>query len=732
MTTLAQQKILDAAKARQAAADAPVGHWRGLTDDFAQGASLGTSDEMTAALDRAIGSSGDFDSSMERQRRSREKYSAANPLKSATARALGAVAPVVMSYIGGGAAAPFTAGTSMVLPAAATGRAIPLVMEALYGVGGAGKVAAVNTIGRGAYEGAKASIIPGAVEGYASANPGQREYGAAQGSVVAPIFGGTVGGTSVALPNALRFGKEKLDDLNQYLAGPGNDPERGSIELNPLKTGLRLTKLLRAKIFPGGAPVDEALDTGPPTITPRTPRPRRTPSPAPATTAEARIMQAMYDGNITQDQAIFAIARAQQLNVPLTIADVGGQPVQRLAREIRTKTGPGSAMVDEALETRARGGLARTINAIERGVGAKTTGNPAAVSDRFLEQARTESRPYYDQLPGLPDISNADVRAQMQTPAVQRIIQAEEKANRDVGRSVSPLYNDDGTLARNPTFEELDTVKKIVGETITANRRFGSRPTDPIPAQTSTEVERAQSVVNNLLRGADASSGGTIYGLARQNFEVPMQKKNAFDAGIEQFRTKGDFETLRDIQTLPEAILPENLKYLRRGQAEALRYRAQSPNDQTSNPSRTAPIYGNENARLQLDAAVPNANRRERMQERFAMENQMSKTSNYVRGGSNTADKIAEAAPNIIGDMAAAAPGGPQAVTVAGATGTWNAMKSFFGKETRAEIAGILTNMNPRQSIAFLERLKSLQAQGEVTSKAIKATAAAATTSMNE
>jgi hypothetical protein len=320
----------------------------------------------------------------------------------------------------------------------------------------------------------------------------------------------------------------------------------------------------------------------------------------------------------------------------------------------------------------------------------------------------------------------------MQTPAVQRIIQAEERANRDVGRSVSSLYNDNGTLARNPTFEELDIVKKIVGETITANRRFGSRPTDPIPAQTQTEVERAQDVVNNLLRGADASAGGDIYRMARGAYERPMQRKDAFDAGLEQFRAKGDFETLRDIETTPEAILPENLKYLRRGQVEALRQRVQSPNDQTSNPNRVAPIAGSINARAQLDAAALNANRRERMNERLALENQMSATSNYVRGGSNTADKIAEAEPNIIGDMAAAAPSGMQAVGVSGVKSVWNAMSGAFGKETRAEIAGILTNMNPRQSIEFLERLKVLQAQGELTTKAIRATAAAATTSMNE
>jgi hypothetical protein len=557
---------------------------------------------------------------MERQRKRREKYSAANPFKAGTAAALGAVAPVVMSYVGGLGAAPVTGGASLALPAATTARALPLIMDAFYGVGGAGKVAAASTLGRGALEGAKAGLIPGAVEGYMSANPGQREYGAALGAVVGSGFGGTIGGSSIVLPKAMAYGRGKLDDINQYLAGPGNDTTAGSINL-------------------GGGPST------------RTPREPRTPSPAPATAAEAQIMQAMYEGNISQDQAIAAIARAQQLNVPVMLADVGGQPIQRLTRTIRTKTGPGSAMVDEALEARARGGAGRVINAVERGVGARSTGNPAAVSDRFREQARTDSRPYYEQLPGLPSISNADVRAQMQTPAVQRIIQAEERAASDIGRPVSPLYNADGTLARNPTFEELDTVKKIVGETIGANRRFGSRPTDPIPAQTQTEVERAQSVVNNLLRGADASAGGDIYRIARGLYERPMQQKGAFDAGIEQFRTKGDFETLRDIETMPEAILPENLKYLRRGQVEALRQRVQSPNDQTSNPNRVAPIAGSINARAQLDAAIPNANRRERMNERLALENQMSGTSNYVRGGSNTADKLAEAGSNIIGDM---------------------------------------------------------------------------------
>ena len=62
----------------------------------------------------------------------------------------------------------------------------------------------------------------------------------------------------------------------------------------------------------------------------------------------------------------------------------------------------------------------------------------------------------------------------------------------------------------------------------------------------------------------------------------------------------------------------------------------------------------------------------------------------------------------------------------------WNGIKGFFGKETRAEIAGLLTNMNAAESIDFLNRINLLQNQGKVTTQAIKGIAAAVTNSMNE
>ncbi len=704
--TPAQKKILDEAKAREAAKNAPVDHWQGLADQFGQGISLGSVDEARAGFERVTGKSGDYDASMERQRRDREKYAAANPYKAATATALGAVAPVVMSYIGGVGAAPFTGGTSLAVPAVTTARALPLIMDAFYGVGGAGKVAAANTVGRGTLEGIKAGVIPGAVEGYASANPNERISGAATGAAFGAGVGGGIGGAGIMIPKAVNYIRGKLNTANQYLAGPSSDPTAGSVNIGD----------------------------GPSSKEPRPPSP---PPPAPMTEAEAQIMNALNEGKITPDMAIELIARASDLNVPLALVDVGGQPVQRLARAVRTNTGPGSAMVEEALERRATGSADRVINAVERGIGAKSTDNPGKVIDDLLTKARRDSDPYYNQLPDLPDISNAEVRAQMETPAVRRIIQSEEKASSDIGREVSPLYNDDGTLARDPSFQEVDTVKKIVGETVGANKVFGSRPTDPIPAQTRTQVERAQSVVDNLLSGADASPGGSTYAQARKAFELPMQQKEAYEQGIEQFKTKSggtkrDFENLRDIETIPDAILPVNRRNLRRGQVDALRQRIQSPRDLMSNPNRVNQIAGDINARARLDAAVPNAARRQRMQERLAMENQMSETSNFVRGGSNTADKIAESGPDIIGQVAGAAPSGARAATVAGATGMWNGIKGFFGKETRAEIAGLLTNMNAAESIDFLNRINLLQKQGKVTTQAIKGIAAAVTNSRNE
>jgi hypothetical protein len=704
--TPAQKEILDKAKERQAAENAPVGHLQGLADHFGQGISLGSIDEARAGFDRITGESGDYDSSMERQRRDRERYAAANPYKASIATALGAVAPVVMSYAGGVSGAPFTGGTSLAVPAATTARALPLVMDAFYGVGGAGKVAAANTLGRGVLEGAKAGVIPGAIEGYASANQNERSSGAATGAAWGVGLGGGIGGAGIMLPKAVNSIRKRLNAVNEYLAGPSNDPTSGSLNIGD----------------------------GPSSKDPRSPSP---PPPAPMTEAEAQIMNAMNEGKITPDMAIERIARARDLNVPLAPVDVSGQPVQRLARAVKTNTGPGSAMMEEALEKRAKGSADRVINAVERGIGAKSTDNPGKVSDDLLDLARKNSDPYYEQLPNLPPINTAAVRAQMETPVVRKIIESEEKAYRDIGMEVSPLYNDDGTLARSPTFEEVDTVKKIVGETVQANRTFGSRPTDPIPAQTRTQVNRAQRVVDNLLSGADASPGGRTYAKARKEFELPMQRKEAYEQGIEEFKTKSggttrDIETLRDIETTPDAILPENMRNLRRGRVDALRQRIQSPNDLTSNPNRVAQIAGNLNARMRLNAAVPNAKRRQRMEERLAMENQMSQTSNFVRGGSTTADKVAEGGPDIIGQVAEAAPGGARAATVAGATGMWNGIKGYFGKETRAEIAGLLTNMNASESIAFLNRINLLQKQGKVTSQAIKGIAAAVTNSMNE
>jgi hypothetical protein len=69
-------------------------------------------------------------------------------------------------------------------------------------------------------EGAKAGLIPGAVEGYMSANPGQREYGAALGAVVGSGFGGTIGGSSIVLPKAMALRARKARRHPTILSWP--------------------------------------------------------------------------------------------------------------------------------------------------------------------------------------------------------------------------------------------------------------------------------------------------------------------------------------------------------------------------------------------------------------------------------------------------------------------------------------------------------------------------------
>lgn len=636
-----------------------------------QGLSLGGADELSAAL------SGDYDKSMEMQRMQRERFQREHPWVAAGATAVGATLPVAASLL----LAPETGGGSTAL---AGGRALQLTRAALGGGGGGGR--SVRTGMEAVKEGARVGVPVGYVSGALSAPQDQRGMGALGGATLGGIFGGATGYGAVKLPNAI----EAVRGATSRFRGPSAPPAAPQ----------------------ANAPV-------PPTAPPAAPQ-----RSGGATAAEIKVLRAMEASGVTPEDAMAQLVESRRLGVPLGVIDVGGTQTQRLGRSVRTLPGEGSNIVETALAERAASQPSRVVNALERALGTRATGRGEAVLDDLLTQARTQSGPYYRQLGDLPEITDPTVRAQFELPAVQNVIQNAEEAAMAWGRPVNPLFNN-GALARNPTFRDVDLVNQNINEMLRPSYSINPRPVPGAPVATRAEREMASAVRRELVGAADLAPGGEVYSRARGAYAGPAEAREFYEAGL-NFPKEGapDVNAILGTATGPQS------KWYRRGQIEALRSGVNSMSDLSSQPNVLRSFYGNPESRAKLQSSIPNIrNRPADLEARLNMENQAARTSNFVRSGSQTADKVAEAVDTLTPDEVIEAASSPVKSTI---KGVWNSISGAVGKQTRSQVAQHLTSFdNPDQSLAFLRRLQELQARGRLNAQSIDA-AAAATTIANQ
>ncbi len=640
----------------------------GVMQQFNQGLTLGGADELSAAL------SGDYEKSIKTQQMQRERFQKEHPWISGASTATGASLPVIASLL----AAPETAGASTAL---AGGRALQLTRAAL-GLGGGGR--SVVTGMQGAKEGARVAIPVGAVSGYLSAPPEQRGTGLASGAILGGVLGGGTGYAAARLPSAVQAVQNAA-------------------------------RRVRERVAPSAAPPAASQSSGI------------------ASPAEARILRAMTESGVSPENAMAQIAEARRLNVPLGVLDVGGTQTQRLGRSVRTLPGEGSNIVETALEERAASQPQRVISALERGLGTRATGRGEAVLDDLLMQARTQSGPYYRQLADLPEITDPTVRAQFELPAVRNIVQNAEESAAAWGRPRQPLYaaqNTAGTptrfgLARNPTFQDVDLVNQNINEMLRSSYSINPRPVPGAPVATRTERNMASAVRGELVGAADLAPGGEVYYRARSGYAGPAEAGEFYEAGLD-FPKEGAV----DVNAILGGATQPQSKWYRRGQIEALRQKIMSVPDLSSQPNVLRSFWGSPESRARLQSSIPQVrNRAADLEARLRLENEAVRSSNFVRGGSQTADKAAEAIDLITPETILNATNAPVRTAI---TSAWNAISGQVGKETRAQVARHLTSFNnPEQSLAFLQRLQELQARGRLNTQAVDA-AAAATTIANQ
>jgi hypothetical protein len=688
--------------AKQKRRRSPLEYASGLASAVNQGMTLGFADEAQAGVEQLLSSASGgrigapYRDSLARQKRERESFAADNPWASGLATGAGAVVP-----------SAFTAFAPAAATAGAPG-AFQLLRQSLFG--GGAPMRPVNTVIDGVREGARAGIVPGFVAGAGTAEPGQRLEGAVTGGVVGGAVGGTVGGTMQGVTNTARRAQPYLQKVIDAL------------NLDP------------------GPPVSRAVPAGPGSR-----------AVAPITAAERRILQAMEDGGVTPEVAAEALRRAREAGVPLGLVDVGGQPILREARAARTLAGEGSAIIDDALLTRAAGkpddalGLTRTggqadrvIGQLERGFGRKSTPNAGIRSDALLTRARSDSSPLYAAVDALPPVidpgqqmSGATVgavddpviRRVMETPFVREKIQAVEAGRASLGRGGAPLYDADGRIARPLTFRDIDMAKQQIDEQLQVIYNAPARPQESAPYASRDFLANLRSLRNELLTAADAvPTSGQVYSTARQSFAGPAQARTAFEMG--RTLVGGKSVELADVQAELGAAGPAQRKWMERGFLEAVRGNVDRTPDLTGSRNVLGGFYGNRADRAKV-LEVVNPRRRGLLDEALMMENRAAQTRNFVASGSQTADKLAEATDQLAETVTDAATGNK--VGMLSRMGDW--LRDKVGQNTRAEIARQLTNFDdPAAQQAFLRRLVELRQAGALNAQDVQAVARTMTT----
>jgi hypothetical protein len=384
---------------------------------------------------------------------------------------------------------------------------------------------------------------------------------------------------------------------------------------------------------------------------------------------------------------------------------------------VRTLPGEGSAIIQGELERRAAAQPGRVVSMVERATGRKSTGNAEARADELITQARAESAPFYGQLEGLPPLSEPQLLSLFSIPRVRDIVRRSETARRGWGGSVDPLYDDAGALRRLPTFRDVDRIKQNLDEILKPQFQMGARPADSVTIDTREERNIVDALRRQLLSAADVAPGGNIYSSARASYASPAQAREALEAGA-QFPQA----SLQDVTAMMQGASPAQRKWYQRGVTEALRENIEGMPDIVSQPNVLRAVAGSPAARAKLEAATPER-RRAALQGRIAAERTAAQTNAFLRGNSQTAEKLAEAADTAVDTMADVATSGTIQNVVRGIKSAYDRVISGVNENTRAEIARQLTNFdNPTAQREFLNRLARLKAKGELRAQDVAAT----------
>jgi hypothetical protein len=555
-----------------------VGHGAGLLTNLEQGMTFGLNDEFAGGIDALIAKMGGDDRSMGDIYREKQQSQLSVPQAYQQAHPRLAQAAEITGSVAPTAAALLTANPELA-PGASK------LVDSGHG------------LVRRLIDNIVAGGTAGVVSGYGTSNPGEELSSEVKGGVVGGLTGlGAGAATELAGPVSNAFGRAKTgvsDWVDDVIKGRFAQPK-------PI-TGLDDTPVA--------------------------------PSPA-----GERILRSLDRDNIDPGMAAQALQAQRDMGKPVSIADVGGRNTKGLARTAATVPGPGKQFAHEALNTRQDVGASqeRILGDLQSTLGVPVQNTDNMVDD-IIAQRGQAATPAYQKAYAQGEINHPDLVGVLDENPV--FASAHEKARTllaGAGKKVSPLYNsENGQLIRYPTVEDVDLIKKGIDRRLYNNKRGNNDNDEPaLDSYFSSLVEGQRS---KLLETMDPLAPD--YASARSQFAGHTRLKEALESGRDVLNTDP-----RTITKTMQDMSPSEQEMFRMGAADAVRLHLSTAADRSEYTNLAQSLFGPGKGTKaeRLKAIFPGKSSFDDFADRMNAELGISRTHNYVKGGSNTADKLAE------------------------------------------------------------------------------------------
>ena len=645
----------------------------GAVGAFAQGATLGFGDEVAggiqALIDKARGAEAPL-GDLYRQSRAKAdlagaQYARENPNTAALASGTGAATTAFLP--GGPASTLMRTGASPVMR----------VGGAALGGGVAGSAAAAG-----------------------SAQPGERTDAAYAGAIQGAGAGAALGGAAeVAGPlfGAMKAPVERLADYVRGVVGG-----RGATTALGRGTGSATGSIAA----PGAS--DGAVERAMGSLADRR--------------AADKILQGMERDGTRPLDVLGSLQSSRQAGTPMQLAEAlePGGSAQGLARATVTLPGQGRVLSQGGLGAPAQPGAQRAR--IERELEA-LAGRPAPSPDELaadiLARRGRRGADYRNlseqtgDLPGpgiLPGFADSDLVARLESRPIYREAWERDNASRTrVGDALPPLFGPDGRVARAPRIEDVQSIKSQLDAEV-----YGAQGMlTPETARARTDVGRVEVARRELVAEADLAAPGykPVRQAAGTDFEVEKAAELAKDI------TRMSPQEVRAF--LAEASADAAGTF--RAQAMlALKDRLLEASGRGKYPSLVREVWENGDGKMRaVMKEVFGGDARKFSAFEAAMNRELRKaeTRNFMWGGSNTANKLAEV-QDLQGDnfeavAAQLAWGGPKAAAtgavaskLAGFTGRTQA---GFLESTRDAVARRMFMDPAESSDEFLRLLEKIR-----------------------